>query len=218
MINATPKTKEEQAYIELKALILEGKLPTQKFLSQRMLAATVNTNISTIRTALRLLENDNLIENVPQWGVRIPLETEEVLRDRYFLRELLEVGAVKLIIRKRKSENLDISSIIEKASLCDKVAREEPKDISKFSKVHFDFHLELAQKSGSPLLLQSLEKIHFRSLIQSHAKRGWATGSHINHQLLVDVILAGDEKIAIEEMTKHIKGGLESELNTLAQS
>ncbi|MFA7671973.1 MAG: GntR family transcriptional regulator, partial [Sphaerochaetaceae bacterium] len=141
MNDVIPKTKEEQAYLELKNLILEGKLPTQKFLSQRMLAATVNTNINTIRTALRLLENDNLIENVPQWGVRIPMETEEVLRDRYFLRELLEVGAVKLLIRRRKAGNLDISSIIEKARICDDIAREEPKDISKFSKAHLDFHL-----------------------------------------------------------------------------
>jgi hypothetical protein len=68
------------------------------------------------------------------------METEEVLSDRYLLRELLEFGDVKLLIRRRKAGKLDISSIIEMARICDEIAREEPKDISKFSKAHLDLH------------------------------------------------------------------------------
>jgi DNA-binding GntR family transcriptional regulator len=66
--------------------------------------------------------------------------------------------------------------------------------------------------SGSQQILQSLERIHFQSLIHSHAQRGWAYGSVINHKLLVDVIVKGDEEEAIKEIINHVRGGLESEL------
>lgn len=217
MIRENPKTKEELAYERLKTLILDGELPKSRFLSQRMLAEKVGTNITTIRTALRQLESDSLIENVPQWGVRIPLETEEILRDRYFMRELLEVGAVRLIVQRRGMPGFDSASIIQQAKLCDAISRETPKDVLRFSKAHFDFHVELAKHSGSPLLLQSLSRIHFRSLILQNARRGWARGLRVDHENLVEAILSGDEATAVEQTIKHIKGGLESELIALRQ-
>lgn len=215
MIEESLQTKETLAYSKLKTLILEGQFPKDKFLSQRMLATKVNTNISTIRSVLRLLESDNLIENVPQWGVRIPEETEEVLKDRYFMRELLEVGAVKQIIKRRDLLDFSGISIIEKAKLCDELSKDVSKNIEKFAKAHFEFHIELAKQSGSPLLLQSLSRIHFKSLILSHAQRGWALGASINHVLLVEAILHDEEQKAIDATIKHIRGGLQSELHAL---
>jgi len=212
-----PRTKEELAYERLKGLILAGELPRNQFLSQRMLAEKVGTNITTIRTALRQLESDDLVENVPRWGVRIPVETEEVLRDRYFVRELLEVGAVRRIIARRGTSSLDASAISEKARLCDATAKELPKDIEKFSKAHFEFHIELARQSGSPLLLLSLSRIHFKSFIQWNALRAWARGAPVNHENMVGIILNADEKTAIEAVVKHMRLGLESELRALQE-
>ena len=215
MMEDNLQTKETVAYSKLKNMILEGKFPRDQFLSQRMLATKVNTNISTIRTVLRLLESDNLIENVPQWGVRIPIETEDVIKDRYFIRELLEVGAVQRIIKLRDLKDFDSQAIIDKARYCDELAKDVTKNIESFSKAHFDFHMELAKQSGSPLLLTSLSRIHFRSLILSHAQRGWALGASINHETLVNAILHCEEKEAIEKTINHIRGGLQSELDAM---
>jgi DNA-binding GntR family transcriptional regulator len=210
-----PKTKEELAYDSLKELILEGELPKNQFLSQRVLAEKVGTNITTIRTALRQLESDSLIENVPQWGVRIPEETEEVLIDRYFIRELLEVGAVRRIVKRRDS--LDFDSIMEKAKYCDALARRLPEDVIKFSQAHFDFHTELARQSGSKLLLQSLNKIHFRSWLLWHDRRLWTRGSQVNHQKLVEILFNSSERAAVSAMRRHINGGLKIELAVIRQ-
>ena len=215
MIEESLQTKETLAYSILKTMILEGQFPRDQFLSQRMLATKANTNISTIRSVLRLLESDNLIENVPQWGVRIPEETEEILKDRYFMRELLEVGAVKQILKRRESKDFNAVSIIEKARICDELSKDAAKNIEKFSKAHFEFHIELAKQSGSPLLLQSLSRIHFKSLILSHAQRGWALGASINHGPLVEAILHDEEQKAIDATINHIRGGLQSELRAL---
>lgn len=211
-----PKTKEEQAYERLKELILHGELPKDEFLSQRMLAEKVETNITTIRTALRQLERDDLIENVPQWGVRIPTETEEVLHDRYFIRELLEVGAVRRIVQRR--DTLDFAPIMEKAKRCDQLARKLPENVVNFSHVHFDFHIELAKQSGSHLLLQSLYRIHFRSWLLWHDQRLWARGHLVNHERLVEVLMHQDEDTAVSEIRRHITGGLQFELEALRKS
>jgi len=217
MIQTSPRTKEELAYERLKGFILAGELPRNQFLSQRMLAEKAGTNITTIRTALRQLESDDLVENVPRWGVRIPIETEEVLRDRYFVRELLETGAVRRIIARRGTGGLDAGALLEKARLCDTIAGEQPMVVEKFAKAHFEFHIELVRQSGSPLLLLSLSRIHFKSFLMGNARRAWARGASVNHVHMVEVILKADEPTALEAVVTHMHLGLESELRALRE-
>lgn len=211
-----PKTKEELAYEQLKALILTGELARDEFLSQRKLAERVDTNLTTVRTALRQLENDGLIENVPQWGVRIPLETEERLRDLYFMRELLEVGAVRRLLQNRDS--IDLRTIREKAKRCDALARKLPDSLVEYNEAHYDFHMELAKQSGSELLVHGLNRIHFRSWLMRHDLRLWTRKDVVNHQRMVDVIFSSPERAAVSEIRSHIIGGLDSELVELRKS
>ena len=213
---SAPRTKEELAYEQLKALILAGELPKDEFLSQRKLAERVDTNLTTVRTALRQLENDGLIENVPQWGVRIPPETEERLRDLYFMRELLEVGAVRRLVQGK--ESVDIKTIREKAKRCDALARKLPESLVEYNEAHYDFHMELAKQSGSDLLVHSLNRIHFRSWLLRHDLRLWKRKDVVNHQRMVDVIFSSPERVAVEEIRDHILGGLEGELVELRKS
>jgi DNA-binding GntR family transcriptional regulator len=213
---SSPKTKEEQAYEQLRTLILAGELPKDEFLSQRKLAERVDTNLTTVRTALRQLENDGLIENVPQWGVRIPQETEERLRDLYFMRELLEVGAVRRLVQSRDS--IDLRIIKDKAKRCDTLARKLPDSLVEYNEAHYDFHMELAKQSGSELLVHSLNRIHFRSWLMRHDLRLWTRKDLVNHQRMVDVIFSAPEKVAVSEIRSHIVGGLESELVELRKS
>ena len=121
-----PRTKEDIAYGRLKELILVGALPRGEFLSQRMLAERVDAAVITVRAALRQLENDRLIESVPQWGVRIPLETEDSVADRYFLRELLEVGAVQRLVLRR--EDIEVDTLRSSARACDELSAESESD------------------------------------------------------------------------------------------
>jgi len=229
---AGPKTQEELAYDSLKTLILTGDLPKGEFLSQRMLALRAGTNITTVRTALRQLESDGLLENVPHWGVRIPAETEARLRDLYFMRELLEVGAVRRFVQNRDA--IDASEIVRLGNLCDALARKLPDSIVEFSQAHFDFHMELATQSGSDLLVQSLNRIHFQHWLHSHDNRLWQRGKdpapekpthaarvapreyiQVNHKKMVDALLSADEETAAAEMRKHIYAGLQRELREL---
>src|SRR6056297_234479 len=90
MLNETI-TSSEKAYRKLLEAILENKLERGEFISQRKLAVIAETSIVSVREALKRLEHEYLIEFIPKWGVRIPIETRERIIELYAVREALEV-------------------------------------------------------------------------------------------------------------------------------
>lgn len=211
-----PQTKEDRTYQRLKELIVQGELPRGTFLSQRMLAAKCDANVVTVRAALRQLENDRLIENVPQWGVRIPEETEETVRDRYYLREVLEVAAVRRIVRRRSE--IDSEELVSRAEACDTLSTEPEGNYRIYAQRHYEFHQTLTNLSGSALLAEAYSRLWMRSVMLWNAERGWHRGydrSPRLHRDLVDVIMTGSEEAAAAAMEEHIRHGMELELTAV---
>ena len=211
------RTSEQITYDRLKDLILENKLPRGEFLSQRKLAASVGATTMTLRSSLRLLENDGLVENVPKWGVRIPVETEEAIRDRYFLRELLEVGAVERLLCLNPPNARDI--LLRQAELCDTVEMADTNSFKDFAEKHTNFHLTIAELSGSKLLVRELARINFRSMMLINAKYGWELQNEnlmgSLHRDFVQHLFAVDPDDALDAVRRHIRRGCDKELATL---
>ena len=212
-----PMTNEEIAYHILRDLLLRGELPTGKFLSQRMLCERAGVAEVTVRPALRLLQNEGLIEYIPRWGVRVPVESEENLRDRYFMREVLEVAAIKRIFE--LDNPLHRQGLLERANQCDSVSADRPNCVEQFAQRHFDFHHFMTQCSGSLLLVESLERIHLKIRMFYNAKRGWGRGldrnSHVN---FVQDVFSGDIEHAEDVVRRHVQRGLEHELEAIRES
>lgn len=214
------KTSEETTYEKLRGLILEGELPAGEFLSQRMLAERTGAVVITVRSCLRRLENDGLIENVPKWGVRIPVESEEAIQERYYVRELLEVGAVEKML----SLNIPGArrTLLEKAAACDAVKLTGPESFQDFARKHADLHLTITRMSGNKLLHQELSRLNFRSMMLSNSKHGWELqGEHLNashHRDFVRSLFDGDRQSALQAAREHIRRGCILELATLRMS
>lgn len=209
-----PKTNEELAYDKLRQVILNGELPQGEFLSQRMLAERTETAVVTVRAALRMLENEGLIEYVPRWGVRIPIEDEAALRDRYFVREVLEASAVARLLEHSNPQHYD--SLLKKAREIDELAQ-ETENVAQVAQVHFEFHQHLAECSGSNLLVEALERINLKVLMFYNAKYAWAPrfdpGDHVQ---LVEDIFCGDPARADQAIRQHVRRGLQRELESRA--
>jgi DNA-binding GntR family transcriptional regulator len=213
------QTSEEKTYYRLKEKILEGGLPIGKFLPQRSLAADVNATIVTLRSALRLLENDGLIENVPKWGVRIPEEDEASLRDRYFLREVLELGALKRMLECYRDDEQVKKELLKLARACDEMKPENPDSFREFAEKHIKLHSKIVEYSGSKLLIREIERLNFRSMMLTNSSRGWLQSSDYrfttHHSDLIMDLFTLPESEAMETMRKHIRYGLELELNVI---
>ncbi len=210
------RTKEEQVLDKLRELILSQELQPGVFLSQRALATRVGAAVVTLRAALRQLENEGLIENIPRWGVRIPLETEESLKDRYYVREVFEIEAIKQIFRRRN--RLDPTELYQLARDCDKIVFNPKGNPKEFGILHYNLHCKIVEMSGSPLLTKTYKKISLKSLFLWNAIHEWQKEDiHYigDHEELVRVIFTKDEETAVKTMRFHIHRGLRNELNIL---
>lgn len=211
-----PRTDEELAYERLRKALMNGELPIGQFLSQRKLAEIAGVSVVTARSALRTLERDGIVENVPRWGVRIPVETEEMVRDRHFVRELLEVAAVeRLVVR---GSDKEAQTLLELAQRCDELADSgRPEDVSTFAQVHFDLHHYIALCSGSPLLVETLERVFYRTTMLFDTRKMPDTKDiyRVRHVPLVADLLSGDLSLAQKSIRSHIEAGLQCELDAV---
>lgn len=213
------RTSEDFAYDKLKTMILSGELPTGKFLSQRMLAEKTNAVVITVRSALRRLENEGLIENVPKWGVRIPEDTLEKIKDRYFMREVLEFAAIQRI-RGERLLTEELSRKLEKSAVaCDRVYPDSERSMKDFAALHAEFHLLISEASGSELLLRAVNRMNLRSIMFFNARRAWfkEIPSELKnyHQNYLAKILDAPISKAKDAVHRHMARGTDMELKCL---
>ena len=213
------KTCEEETYERLKQLILSGELPSGDFLPQRGLAQRVGATLVTLRSALRLLGNDGLIENIPRWGVRIPVEDARSLSERYYVRELLEVGAVEKLLE-HPSPGMK-EELLALARECDRMKPENPQSCRIFAEKHARFHLRIAEFSGNRMLTQTLSRLNFRTMMLSNARNGWMIQKEYSleahHEHFILDIFSLPLADALSAVRAHIRRGLRMELAVLQQ-
>jgi DNA-binding GntR family transcriptional regulator len=210
------QTSEQRVVDTLRRDIIAGKLPVGEFLSQRKLAEWTETSVISVRGALRQLENEGLVENIPQKGVRIPKENEGTLRDRYFVRTILETSAVNSCFGQIQADTA--AELRKMAQELDQLANEpSTKNAPAFAKLHQEFHLLIARTTGSPLLVKLLRRVINPSLMLLNATRSWQSLSEQvkNHVALVDAILGDSREKAVQAIQEHIQTGFEHELKTL---
>jgi DNA-binding GntR family transcriptional regulator len=209
-------TSEQIVADAIRHEVLEGALPRGIFLSQRKLAELTKSSVSSVRTALRQLENEGLIENVPRLGVRIPEETPSAVRDRYTVRSALECAAVEQL-----HDNLSTDQrrdLLNQARKLDQISKHRETDqFREFARLHHQFHLHIADLTGNALLLSLLKRVMNSSLMLLNARRSWSnTADRLqNHTSLARAITGNDLETARQSIREHIEVGLRSELDSL---
>lgn len=207
------KTSSEIAYSAILQAILESKLPKGEFISQRMLADLSGTSIISVREALKRLEHEHLLESIPKWGYRIPVETRERIIALYGIREALEVMVAYLLAKSITEEHAKL--VFAKAEECDLIRTDAENSIEEFSRKHRELHLLMAECTGNTLLKKELQRLGLRSLLYQSAKSTWA--SEVDdwefwHRSLAESVLSRDTVRAQEAMHKHIQHGLHHDL------
>lgn len=207
------RSSSEIAYHAIMKAILDNKLPKGTFLSQRMLADLTGTSIISVREALRRLEYEHIVESIPKWGVRIPVETKERIQDIYRIREALEVMVAYLLCI--QDDPVAHEEIFSKAEECDLISTADEANIPVFADNHRALHMLMAEKTGNRFLKSELERFNLRSLVYQSAKSTWIreVGDWKNwHRDLVGEIYSHDPQRAEKAMHAHIQHGLHHDL------
>src|SRR5690625_4578075 len=87
----TPKTIKDLVFEQIKSAIITGQLKPGQRLVEHRLASMLNVSRTPLREALRLLEQELLVERLPQGGVQVTLISIDEMERLNDVRCILEV-------------------------------------------------------------------------------------------------------------------------------
>jgi DNA-binding GntR family transcriptional regulator len=169
----------EQIYAVLKKMIANYRFQPGARLNIESIARELEVSRTPVWEAVRRLEQEGLVENIPNRGVFMSSLTAEKALDLYAVREVLEGMAARLV-----ATRIDESSLEKMAKF---ILRQreviEKQDILAYSKLDFEFHAIVYDACGNEWLKELLETIKnkmrpltlhmqpdFSKLIDQHAE------------------------------------------------
>lgn len=196
-----------KVYIELRKKILSNQLVSGTRLKEDIWAKRLDVNRMAVREALTRLLGEQLIETGEKGGYFVKSMSAEDVRQIRELREILELGAIRLAIQKMDEKGIqkleeicnDFTSMVERGyfggaceadvkfheTLIDSAQNDKLKDIYEISNI--------------PLFHQKLGKS------QTHMDDYELTDQE--HRQLLKAIKEKNVKLAEETLTKHLLRG-----------
>ena len=95
-----PVNLSERAYFRIKKMISELRFSPGSRLNVEQLARDLGTSHTPVWEAVRRLEQEGLVKNIPNRGVFLVELTRETAIDLYTVREVLEGMAARLSVRR----------------------------------------------------------------------------------------------------------------------
>jgi DNA-binding GntR family transcriptional regulator len=203
----------DQAYSLILNKILKGDIPLGSALSRRKLATAFNMSFLPISEAIQRLESEGFVESRPRVGTRVRVPTAQDIRDRYIIREALEVQFARLFCEKasaaEREEMRRMASALDEMSL-NLASRPDDEEL-RFSTqtLHINLHMRIAECTGCTPLYKMLEKNQvlifnwiFDLAANSEMPRNW-------HRDLIEVLVGSDPDAACLAMGHHIRTGMQ---------
>lgn len=197
-------TIKDQAYEIIKEAILNGDYKPGDWLQEPNLANQLNISRSPVREALRRLEGDGLVINVPNKGVFVKEMTEKEILDIFEIRLIFEGVGIK---NSRETLTAEICQEFEeiKENLYSTFSKKSLKEYIKFDTL---LHEKIMYLSGNHLIINITPKIYvatqpFRTISLLDGKRWY--DSINEHSGIIDNIIEG----RIEEAWRINKSHLE---------
>ncbi|RPE09285.1 GntR family transcriptional regulator [Chitinophaga lutea] len=199
-----------KVYIDLRRKILSNQLVPGMRLKEDVWAKKTDVSRMAVREALNRLLGENLVVFGEKGGYFVKSMTPDDIREIRQLRELLELGALRMAFQKEKQ---DFIPALEQ--ICDDfTAMVEKGYIGGACEADMKFHeiliassgnsklMELYQVSNIPLFHMKLGKMQMDDYEQTDAE----------HRQIVKALKAGDLKLAESTLVKHLLRGEETAL------
>lgn len=140
-------------------MILSGRLKPGQRVAERDLGALLKVSRTPIREALGRLVQDGLVESRPQRGHFVQAIDGKAVEDLYELRELLELHAIKLAVRRATAE--DFAELDSLAEVLRKYDRDETQGEAELRDAQI-LHELIGRAARSQPLLEMLKRVYDR--------------------------------------------------------
>lgn len=202
-INPSNLSLVNQAYKELKRIILEYRVPLGGKLNEGELAAALGISRTPVREAINRLEKEGLVQIFPQRGAFVVRFSEKDVFELFLIRENLEGLAARLAAERINEKNLvKLESCIQ--------GFQEPfteKDVQRYAKEDFRFHQTIVAVSDAQRLIKMISTLYDHIRIFRLTTLGLSSRmktSLAEHRLLIEAFQRRDSEQAEQMMRQHI--------------
>jgi DNA-binding GntR family transcriptional regulator len=215
------KRAESKAKAEITKRILNHVFSPGESVSENQLAETLAMSRTPIRTAIRALIAEGLLERVEPKGYIVPKLTGEDMQQVFLTRQKLEGLAAELAAsRADSSDRVTLSALQEEL---EEIYRSWERD--RFTDYNERFHSTIARASGNAYVERFLRQCFWRSQLYIYAydtyfitpgesrerfSKGIYGPTYYEHKAITEAILAGNTGAAREAMERHIRSSCES--------
>ena len=201
----------DDVYDSLKALVMENGLTPGERINIEALARQMDVSPTPVRESLARLESEGLVRKRPMAGYTVtPVLTEQQFYDLVDNRLLLE-GCAARWAAERADDTLK-AEILKAAK--ESIPPEDNEDAdkwrvhAKFTALDARFHALVAEGSCSPLLAESINRLHAHlHLVRLYFPRAAASVTEGEHMAVAKAIEAGDPDAAEAAMRAHLAKG-----------
>ncbi len=189
--------------------ILYGKYEKGEKIIEAKLAEEFNVSRTPVREALKQLELDDLVENIPNRGVVVKGISKQDIVDIFTIRLAIEGIAVEWAIERMEQE--DMQKIKEVYELMEFYTFK--KDVKKFAELNTKFHEAIYRATKSRYLENVLKNYQvFMKVVRykSLEKPGRLEGALNEHKLIVDALMEKDVDRAKDVVIEHVKHSKET--------
>lgn len=216
-----PRSMAEQVYDLLRTRILKQDLLPGERLLEIAVSESLNVSRTPVREAFRLLQQDDLVERIPQGGVRVTDLPINELTEILELRKMMEVYAIELACKRINAGEIDkLESIVASAEKL--VAAEEGgEDISfaELSDLNTVFHDLICSCAKSSYLNKTLEIVRlpilrFRPYSLEDKQHRWRGVEE--HKMMIRLLKERDVAGLKKLTAKHVDDVSEAVARTLS--
>jgi DNA-binding GntR family transcriptional regulator len=208
-MSSSNKTRREEVYRSLKAMILTGELSTGAHLTEIETANRLNVSRTPVREALNRLERDGLVQGRPRQGYLVRGFDATMFDESFEIRELLDgLAAERAAETATGSDKQRLLHILDQ---CDRLAEQSDRGSAEMLQelqLGTDLHRIIAEISGNRMLLEFIGGILDKSQFYVWTELLWFddwTVMRRQHREIVTAICDGDRQLSGELAREHVR-------------
>jgi DNA-binding GntR family transcriptional regulator len=200
---------EDTVYLKIKNAIRKRYIKQGSQLVEGSLAQNLGVSRTPVRSAIRRLEADGLVQSIPNRGAFVITPTLKEIEETFLVRGHLEQMAARLTAQSITPGQIAIlNELIEKEAIIF-----EKQDLDEYYLVNDTFHLKIAEFSDNGVLTSYvhtlLDKTRIFLILFDPFSKLSISPSLKDHQRIVKALQRHDQEEAIQAVSAHIRSSID---------
>jgi len=211
----TQRALRSEVYDALRQAIVTGALKSGQRVNEAEIARQMRISRAPIREAIRLLEQEGLLVNVPRRGTFVMTLSADDVEEVYTLRADVESRAIRRALSRLTTEHLaTLDALLQRMLLAG-----DGGDVAALLEADIQFHRTIVEAAGWPRLRKIWESLHPQTLTlyTLTTLTDWSPTAHAErHRPVVEALRSGDADRAARAIQDHILGLSEQVMRRLS--